>query len=237
MNQSTRECVVPDCAKVVVAKQMCNTHYARHRRNGTLEYVREPFDRSADNSAAKKCSSCLAVLGRTSFYQSARNKDGLRGTCKRCDNSANQARYKSNPEPVLALQRKRYATTEYQERRAEYMEKYYAENFALYAQRSAERRARQRAAMVDKGITVKSLRARHGDNCVFCGRTMEFARQTHGRISPLTATIEHMTPLARGGLHSWGNVRLSCWADNSAKNQKTAEEYLNYLSAIAANSQ
>lgn len=38
--------------------------------------------------------------------------------------------------------------------------------------------------------------------------------------------VEHMTPLARGGLHDWRNVVLSCGPCNRRKHTRTADEFV-----------
>ena len=39
-------------------------------------------------------------------------------------------------------------------------------------------------------------------------------------------TRDHVIPIARGGTHTWDNVRLACRRCNSLKNDRTLEEYL-----------
>lgn len=229
-------CSANGCSAQLIAKGLCKAHYARARRNGTLEYVKEPFSRSRDTDTSKECTSCCVVKPRELFYKAKRNKDGLRGTCAECDRLSNRARYTSDPGPALARQRELGKTNAFKERRAAYHQKYYSANFQKYAEAVAVRRALLKAAVVDEGITVNQLRARHGDTCVFCGRTMEFG--LGGSVDKgLRASIEHMTPLVRGGAYSWENVRLSCLADNLSKNRKTAAEYLEYRELLGRSSE
>lgn len=42
-------------------------------------------------------------------------------------------------------------------------------------------------------------------------------------------TVEHMTPVCRGGTNDWDNIALACGWCNSSKNDKTPEEYMEWL--------
>lgn len=226
MSKST--CSLADCDKPHSAKGLCGTHYARHKRNGTLAYIKAPLDRSSDTESHKFCCTCEKLVPRTDFYKQARSrsKDGLRGECKACVNHRNKARYAETRDEVLAKQRVRNETAERKAYIEAYRKDYYEANRFSFAERAHAKRARCSEALVDEGITVAALRKRHGDNCVFCGIGLLFERQAKGHYHPQRASMEHMLPLARGGAHSWANVRLACLGCNLSKNQKTAEEFL-----------
>lgn len=229
MPEST--CTVDQCAKPSAARAMCKTHYTRFIRNGTLEYVRPPRDTSTDTADAKTCTGCGQSKQRTEYYTSSRNRDGKRAQCKACDNAQNTNGYRANRAEVLTRQRERQATPEYRQWIAQYRADYYDTNRAAFAERAAQRRARIQNAHVDHGITVSALRAKHGDRCTFCSVPMTFDRDKR-KYLPTRATLEHMTPLARGGMHTWDNVRLSCHSCNVSKNIKTAAEFRTYLARL-----
>jgi hypothetical protein len=224
MSKST--CNVTDCDKPVLAKALCRNHYSRLKRNGSFDYLQAPIDRSADTESHKVCSKCNELTSRGNFYKKSRSLDGLRGECKDCTNARNKARYEENREDVLAKQRARNETESRKAYIEAYRKEYYEANRFAFAERAHAKRARRNDALVDEGITVSSLRKRHGDNCVFCGVVLLFERQAKGHYHPQRASMEHMLPLARGGEHSWENVRLACLGCNLSKNQKTAEEFL-----------
>ena len=54
-----------------------------------------------------------------------------------------------------------------------------------------------------------------GTECPYCG-----APAYH---------IDHKTPLAKGGSHTWDNIEIICETCNFAKNDKTKEEYLIWI--------
>ena len=70
----------------------------------------------------------------------------------------------------------------------------------------------------DRGKVRKRLRERYGDQCYWCKRTMTFDWPPPGQPRPPNvATIEHITPLAVGGLHSFENMALACHSCNSSR--------------------
>jgi 5-methylcytosine-specific restriction endonuclease McrA len=76
-----------------------------------------------------------------------------------------------------------------------------------------------------RGISVRSLRQLHGDQCYYCSITMQFVRASGREFIPDKATIEHVIPLSVGGTHDWENCRLCCWQCNIRKNNKLAEQW------------
>lgn len=80
------------------------------------------------------------------------------------------------------------------------------------------RRARKLAAFVE-AITSKAWReiiARWGGRCAYCGRLPE--------ESPLT--MDHIQPLARGGIHARRNVAPACKRCNSLKSDRDPFEFI-----------
>ncbi len=93
--------------------------------------------------------------------------------------------------------------------------------------REVRRREKITKATVDKDITVMGLFKRDAGICYLCG----------GRCNPEDYTmrgevfiagdwypsIDHVIPLAKGGKHSWDNVKLAHRRCNSIKSDKFAE--------------
>lgn len=123
---------------------------------------------------------------------------------------AKAARHRAaNPAAVKAAQAKHHATDGYKRihadrerlRRAIVKERRYADG-------SIDR-------TIDGQFTVKEWAAvmrAFNDACAYCG--------TKERL-----TIEHLTPLSRGGKNEVGNVVPACSPCNTTKNAKTAEEF------------
>lgn len=69
---------------------------------------------------------------------------------------------------------------------------------------------------------VPLMRKAQQGQCIFCKTVMgpDLPKQ-----HPQKETLEHMTPLSRGGSHGIDNWALSCWKCNDKKRIKTAEEF------------
>ena len=82
--------------------------------------------------------------------------------------------------------------------------------------------------MVDADITVEGLFRRDNGICYLCGKRCNFEDYTirdgvfiAGDYYP---SIDHVVPLAKGGEHSWNNVRLAHRICNSIKGSRTDGE-------------
>ncbi len=56
--------------------------------------------------------------------------------------------------------------------------------------------------------------------CFYCRESLWQPEQQR-----LVYHVEHMTPLARGGLHDWRNVCVACPGCNIRKKVRTSEEF------------
>lgn len=72
-------------------------------------------------------------------------------------------------------------------------------------------------------ITVKELRdwliEKRETPCTYCGKP-----GTH---------IDHVVPLAKGGMHSWDNIVLACKTCNLSKRDLDKDEWLSHIRQIA----
>ena len=59
----------------------------------------------------------------------------------------------------------------------------------------------------DKGITWQTVADRDGWDCHLCGESVKHAAGT--AHEPEGATVDHLTPIALGGSHTWDNVALA----------------------------
>ena len=84
-------------------------------------------------------------------------------------------------------------------------------------------RSRKQNAYIDKGISVGKLIERDGLICYLCGKTLDFNDRRWGNLGPDYPTIDHVIPLAKGGRHSWENVRLCCGLCNTTKSAHLME--------------
>ena len=75
--------------------------------------------------------------------------------------------------------------------------------------------------LIDKDITVKVLYKRDKGICYICGGKCDFKDHTqingHFTAGPNYPSIDHIIPIARGGMHAWDNVKLAHHHCNSMK--------------------
>ena len=63
-------------------------------------------------------------------------------------------------------------------------------------------------------INLTRLYMRDKGVCQICGRDIDFDCDPNSDDYP---SIDHIKPLAKGGLHQWDNVQLACRRCNSLK--------------------
>lgn len=97
----------------------------------------------------------------------------------------------------------------------------------IYTQRTHDqrRRARIRDAVIDKDIQLMELFRRDKGVCHICGGECDIndfmiSDDGHYITGNNYPTIDHVIPLAKGGKHSWDNVKLAHFICNSKKHTK-----------------
>lgn len=77
---------------------------------------------------------------------------------------------------------------------------------------------------IDKGITLRRLAKRDRDRCQICGGLVDWNDKYKTDKTIITGnqypSIDHIIPIAHGGVHSWENVQLAHRICNSIKNDK-----------------
>ena len=94
-------------------------------------------------------------------------------------------------------------------------------NKANWTAKEHRRRARIKAQMIDNDITVEGLFRRDKGVCSICGKRCDLEDYTvrdgifiAGDWYP---SVDHIKPISKGGLHSWGNVQLAHRKCNTLK--------------------
>lgn len=82
--------------------------------------------------------------------------------------------------------------------------------------------------IVDKDITLERLFKRDSGICYICNEPCDYDDITitdegHYIVGETYPSIDHVHPIARGGLHKWDNVRLAHCQCNSEKSDKLIE--------------
>lgn len=100
---------------------------------------------------------------------------------------------------------------------------------AKYCSKACERKPRRKRKRykditIDKDITLKMLAKRDHDQCMICGLFVDWSdyikTDTTIICGDMYPSIDHITPISLGGLHSWDNVQLAHRKCNSRKSNK-----------------
>lgn len=71
----------------------------------------------------------------------------------------------------------------------------------------------------DSTVTLRNVFEKYGGICCACGKEMSFDCETISNDYP---SIDHKTPISKGGAHTWDNVQLLCRLCNSKKGARIA---------------
>lgn len=150
----------------------------------------------------KRCSTCSAEKPLGEFYKNKTKKDGLDGRCKACEHARRAERYRANPQAAHASSSAWKRANPH--RRRVWEQRPYAEEITgdpgdLTTDEWEEVLQFYR---VERG---EGLRARFF--CAYCQR--QFLRSD--------LSIDHVTPLSRGGRNTKSNVVPACISCNSSK--------------------
>jgi len=95
---------------------------------------------------------------------------------------------------------------------------------ANWTTKEHRRRARLKAQMVDRDITVEGLFRRDKGICSICGGRCDLEDYTVREgvfiAGDWYPSVDHIKPISKGGLHSWGNVQLAHRRCNTLKSDK-----------------
>lgn len=109
-------------------------------------------------------------------------------------------------------------------RKREHDRRYREKGKGRFGRGSHCHRARHYGVAYEYGITLKKVIERDGNVCQICGRECDSSDLRWGTCGPLYPTIDHITAMANGGGHTWGNVQLAHAICNSLKRDLTDEE-------------
>ncbi len=222
-------CAVSGCTSLARNRGWCGPHYQRWRLYGDPEGRKLRAGTPIDHAdGTRTCNTCRSVKPIDQFPRDPAATLGRRGNCKPCHSSKVSEWYAANKDEHLPRQKARYERDIDKMRardRARY-ERDKPKRIALATAAVHRRRALMAEVEFEPGITVKSLRKRHGDDCCYCGQAMTFMPADGRTYVPTKATIEHIIAITRGGGHTWANTTLACWQCNVRKNAKPLDEWL-----------
>ncbi len=168
-----------------------------------LFFARHPTPTPITMKACTKCDST-----ENGFFKDSRLKSGVKSVCKKCDQS-----YKRSKEALLKgrLSQKGKVTKNKKINDAKY-------RASLKGRISAKNQKYKRRSITGQS-KIKHyewsliLNAFDG-KCAYC--------QKNGEI-----TVDHITPLAKGGMNTFDNILPSCRTCNSSKQAKLFEVFCN----------
>ena len=227
------KCTVDGCKKNIHVKEMCNQHYIMWKKHDDplAGAYRMPFKKAIDHGdGTRTCTRCAERLPKTAFHRDKAATDGLRAMCKKCRIENVKDWYQENIEErrIKQTKRRRENVEVERQRDNERYERDREKRIALATEHSHRRKARKLNTVVEKGISVLSLKKKHGTKCYYCQKEMDFSKGVGRKFNNDMATIEHLTPLSRGGEHTFENTVLACRFCNisrGAKSQADFEEY------------
>jgi len=223
----TKTCGGTECK--LAAKR---AHYASNR--GKAKAYREANKEkiAAKERAWREANKEKLQAKRKAYYEA--NKEEFLAKCKEYREAnkdealaRNKAYREANREELAAKQRAYQKAN--RDERAAYGRAYYESNReeitkkskayrqtpsgkAVKSRGSARRRNAKRNAQGLITPTVDAVAARDGLKCYLCGKTCYRGNGVGG------ATVDHLVPVSKGGLHCMSNAALACRSCNSAKN-------------------
>jgi len=128
------------------------------------------------------------------------------------ERAARRQRYEQDPAKFLAASKK--WRQENPERAAEYVARYRERNPAIRTLGNQNRRAR----IGGRKVTLAEIETLATDVCALCGDGLDLALEWP---HPLSRSLDHITPLAQGGLHEIANLQWAHLACNMRKGPRT----------------
>lgn len=190
-----------------------------------------PFKKAIDHGdGTRTCTRCMERLPVTSFHKDKAASDGLRAMCKKCRINKVKDWYQENiaERREIANTRRRNNVDSERVKDNERYERDREKRIALATEHSHRRKARKLNTVIEKGISVLSLKKRHGTKCHYCQKEMDFSKGVGRKFNSDMATIEHLIPLARGGEHTFANTVLACRFCNISRGAKSQEDFEEY---------
>lgn len=171
---------------------------------------------------AKRCGCCTEVRRITEFNKDASRPDGLRAKCQPCQSGSNAKWREVNPEAHRAYRaehleerraydRTRYATNELYRLRDQLKKGYHR---AVKAGNEAERITAEELVSYWESVGINPL------VCIYTG----------AQLTPQDRSLDHATPIAKGGSHTVSNLVPASFDANYAKGNRTVEEFWATLS-------
>lgn len=194
----------------------------------------------------KMCSKCGNAKSLSEFAKASRERSGYQSACKACRKNAygkqaaerRKQRYASDP--LFRDRQKAFVSAAFkkygQKYKQQQLDRYRSNQDVRWAAvkrvvawresnpdgvrvHCSSKRAREAGAFGSfSAADVKRILASQSSRCIYCGSD----------ISGGLHTVEHLTPLSRGGTNKVENIALACRSCNARKGDKMVTEFLSY---------
>lgn len=180
----------------------------------------------------KSCSRCGADKPLDQFGTRG-GRPHAQSWCKSCRSEYNKSAYRENRQDRIEAQRRyndlnRDRINQAMTRRrdswsekeraaaAEYLREWRKENADKVETYRRDTRAKRKKAFVER-VPFEAIWNRDEGVCQLCGKELDrdVAFPDWG-----SATLDHIIPLSRGGMHEMANVQLACWRCNWQKRDR-----------------
>lgn len=191
-------CSVDDCERFVFSQSWCSMHYSRWKRYGSPTF-RLPGD-VVDGK--RICPGCSVDRPLADWGQG-------QGYCRRCAADRTRQWRSRNPQYVAAPRDP--------VRQAAYSRSWRMKNPDRVRAATALRRARRALAVLDE-VSPAAVFERDEWICRICHVEID---QKLAYPHPMSASVDHIVPLSRGGAHSMANCQATHLRCNLRKYNKT----------------
>lgn len=170
------------------------------------------------------CKKCGKEKPESEFYNDKSKSTGKKPRCKPCDllsrdkekRAKYESEYWSHPERAERKRNHVRASMEknkdrYAKKRREYLRT--DAGAAVYRRYTQKRYALVKNAFVED-VNPYDIFKEQGGVCYLCGNKFDFKKME----------LDHVYPIARGGLHEKANCKMACAHCNRSKGSKTLEE-------------
>ncbi len=203
------------CAHAKDGLTGCCKDCKQARRRKAYKARKEEGYKAQSPVIRKRCIACGRHRLAKFFYTHLFTKDGLTGCCKDCERvrarkayEANKERYKAQSAQWRAdnleasRKHKRKSSREQRRKNGKQINARHAAykkaHPELFTEHENRRRARKFAAAIEK-IDRREIYERDGGHCHICSGSVSFREME----------LDHVIPLARGGSHTRGNLKVA----------------------------
>lgn len=186
-------------------------------------------------AAMKRCSACKQEKPSEEFNKNASQADGLHNECRECKRERDRLRYGGNSESIRARRRAYYyenrvAAIAYSVSWAKANRERYVEYHRKWRSKNPERRRAAVAKWDRANLDKRAESSRRRKAIKLQVSVAEFSEQElRQRLSMFSGcwlcggeadSVDHVKPLAKGGLHTLSNLRPACGVCNSRKGDR-----------------